>query len=143
MGIYNDFDDAVEPTVVEQLKGKSIVDVQCGEEFSIALSDMGDVYTWGRGKEGQLGHGHRENLTEPTRVDGLKHEIVVQIAAGSQHCLVLTKSGKVFTWGSLHEMSEKKEIQTFGIGVELPGLYARKVVEMSSMAYFGKRISCD
>jgi alpha-tubulin suppressor-like RCC1 family protein len=32
--------------VIEALKGKVVVDVKAGEDFSIALTDMGDVYTW-------------------------------------------------------------------------------------------------
>ena len=37
------------------LENIKIVQVSCGEFHSMALSDKGDIYTWGMGFEGQLG----------------------------------------------------------------------------------------
>ena len=34
------------PGLVEDLNEKDIVDVQCGSQFTIALSAAGEVYTW-------------------------------------------------------------------------------------------------
>jgi alpha-tubulin suppressor-like RCC1 family protein len=47
----------LDPVVLEGLKGKNIIQVSCGDYHSMALSEQGDLYVWGRGREGQLGNG--------------------------------------------------------------------------------------
>ena len=42
---------------VTSLNGVKIIDVACGDAHTCALSLDGDVYTWGAGQVGQLGHG--------------------------------------------------------------------------------------
>ena len=46
-----------EPAPVSGLSGKNIVTISCGSSHSAAISAEGDLYTWGRGNYGQLGHG--------------------------------------------------------------------------------------
>jgi len=41
--------------LIEKLSNKKIVSLACGLYHSLALSNIGDVYSWGRGFEGQLG----------------------------------------------------------------------------------------
>ena len=43
------------PRQIGKLGNKRIVTVACGMYHSLALSEIGDVYSWGRGFEGQLG----------------------------------------------------------------------------------------
>ena len=38
-----------------------IIKIACGCYHSIALSENGNVYTFGRGNHGQLGHGNIED----------------------------------------------------------------------------------
>ncbi|KAF9373774.1 hypothetical protein CPC16_001659 [Podila verticillata] len=45
------------PKCIESLEGIRIVDAACGGSFSIALSEFGDVYTFGLNDHGQLGIG--------------------------------------------------------------------------------------
>ncbi|TMW64200.1 hypothetical protein Poli38472_012822 [Pythium oligandrum] len=47
--------------------------IVCGEAHSAALTVSGEVYTWGRGQYGQLGHGEKqaETLETPTKVASL------------------------------------------------------------------------
>ena len=40
------------PTVLKPLRDKRIVQISCGEQHSLVLTDKGDVYAWGRGFEG-------------------------------------------------------------------------------------------
>lgn len=37
------------------LAGQHIVHVACGESHSLALSDQGQLFSWGAGSDGQLG----------------------------------------------------------------------------------------
>jgi alpha-tubulin suppressor-like RCC1 family protein len=43
------------PKQIIKLDKKKIVSVSCGFYHSLALSNIGDLYSWGRGFEGQLG----------------------------------------------------------------------------------------
>jgi alpha-tubulin suppressor-like RCC1 family protein len=56
-----------------ELEGKNIVAVECGFNVTVALSSDGEVYTWGYGGEGALGHADYENQTIPKKVEGLSN----------------------------------------------------------------------
>lgn len=43
------------PRLIGKLSNKKIVSIACGMFHSLALSNIGDVYSWGLGFEGQLG----------------------------------------------------------------------------------------
>ena len=60
-----------------------------------------DVYVWGRGEYGRLGLGDRggSSRLRPTRVRGLEGHCCVQASAGGTHTCVLTREGRIFTWG--------------------------------------------
>lgn len=95
-------------TIPKPVKGlpKDIKIKTCalGQHHSAMLTDDGHVYTWGRGEYGQLGHGKKENVGEPTRVaflDALhkKGNPVVQLSCGGHHTLATMKNGDVYSWG--------------------------------------------
>lgn len=43
------------PRLISKLDNKRIIAVACGAHHSLALSEIGDLFSWGRGFEGQLG----------------------------------------------------------------------------------------
>jgi len=78
--------------------------VACGSSFSVALTSSGRVYTWGMGKQGQLGC--RIGLVSwhqphPLLVEGeLSSVQVVAIDCGQEHALALSSAGDIYSWGS-------------------------------------------
>ena len=49
-----------------------------------------DAYTWGKGRDRQLGNGHFNHLYNPTRVEGsIANYVPIMIAAGDQHNVAL------------------------------------------------------
>ncbi len=56
------------------------------------------AYSWGRGNEGQLGHGDTKNHLSPLKIDRLHG--VKEISAGESHSLVLMENGDVFAFGN-------------------------------------------
>lgn len=50
-----------EPTMIAAFNGKQagkhVVHVACGSTYSAAITADGELYTWGRGNYGRLGHG--------------------------------------------------------------------------------------
>lgn len=41
--------------------GKHVVHIACGSTYSAAITADGELYTWGRGNYGRLGHGGSPN----------------------------------------------------------------------------------
>ncbi len=83
--------------------GKTIVAVAAGHEHSLALTRSGQAYAWGANIAGQLGAGCTSTVrcVTPLRVEGLPGgDPVTAIAAGYQHSLAATRSGRVYAWGT-------------------------------------------
>jgi RCC1 and BTB domain-containing protein len=59
----------------------------------------GELYTWGGGMYGKLGHGNETGHSTPFLVEALKSQPVRQVACGSRHTVVLLESTDVFAWG--------------------------------------------
>eukprot|EP01087_Luapelamoeba_hula_P017433 TRINITY_DN5492_c1_g1_i3.p1 TRINITY_DN5492_c1_g1~~TRINITY_DN5492_c1_g1_i3.p1 ORF type:complete len:941 (+),score=172.97 TRINITY_DN5492_c1_g1_i3:36-2825(+) len=89
------------PKYVEALSGKRIIAVSCGFEFTLALDDNRNVYSWGRGKDGRLGNGSDHNHYSPIIIPALSAVRAVHISCGSAHSLVLDTYGRVYSWGSV------------------------------------------
>jgi len=69
----------------------------------IETKDTGEVYSWGLGNNGRLGHGDKKNFSVQTLIQSLKGKSVMQIACGWSHSMCLTDDGKVFCWGKGHD----------------------------------------
>uniref|UniRef100_A0A3B4GHB0 Alsin-like n=1 Tax=Pundamilia nyererei TaxID=303518 RepID=A0A3B4GHB0_9CICH len=59
-----------------------------------------EIWSWGRGSEGQLGHGDQLARLQPLCIKSLTGEEVIKVAAGSHHSLALTAQCQVYSWGS-------------------------------------------
>ncbi|KAK9501886.1 hypothetical protein O3M35_012524 [Rhynocoris fuscipes] len=76
-----------------------VVDIDCGKEHGILLTDSGYVYTWGSGSRGQLGNGTLDNYEDICEVHLLAGLNISKISAGGWHNAVLSKDGDIYTWG--------------------------------------------
>ena len=74
------------------------VQVAAGDDHSMAKTASDELYTWGLGADGQLGHGGKEHLTVPRVVDG-KDGAVVGMSGGGYHSLVTIGEGRVLSFG--------------------------------------------
>ncbi|OWZ16113.1 Regulator of chromosome condensation (RCC1) [Phytophthora megakarya] len=93
------------PRVVQSLLHKRIMQVACGANHNFALAEDGDVFSWGLGRSGALGHGlnaHEqtfETVSSPMEVLALKGRRVVHIACGDVHSAALLLNGELLTCG--------------------------------------------
>ncbi|XP_006862092.1 PREDICTED: alsin [Chrysochloris asiatica] len=71
-----------------------------GEADALLPSLRTEVWTWGKGKEGQLGHGDVLPRLQPLCVKFLDGKEVVSVEAGGSHSLALTAKSQVYSWGS-------------------------------------------
>ena len=85
----------------------SVVQVQCGNTFTIALNAQGELFSWGSagskglwskivGKRHSLGINTNKDIKTPTKIE--MSEEIKEIACGTEHCLALGKFN-VYSWG--------------------------------------------
>ncbi len=75
-----------------------------GFTHSLAVSEGGQVYSWGNGSFNQLGHGDKKDQKEPRLVNGLKDVVIVGVSCTrgekNAHSMALGSDGSVYTWGA-------------------------------------------
>ena len=96
---HDDQKDQLRPQLVEVLRGKGVADIACGSGHTVVRTLAGEVYTWGRGDDGRLGHGDTGWKWAPMRVEALAMHSVAQVTCGSYHTAAVTSDGLLFTWG--------------------------------------------
>lgn len=92
------------------LDGICISKVACGEWHTAVVSSSGQLFTYGDGTFGVLGHGNLQSLSQPKEVESLKGLKVKSVACGLWHTAAVVEimvgqfksnapCGKLFTWG--------------------------------------------
>eukprot|EP01062_Namystynia_karyoxenos_P066638 TRINITY_DN60544_c0_g1_i1.p1 TRINITY_DN60544_c0_g1~~TRINITY_DN60544_c0_g1_i1.p1 ORF type:complete len:484 (+),score=114.72 TRINITY_DN60544_c0_g1_i1:33-1484(+) len=87
---------------VEDVDGNLLVNVKmvaCGADHSLAVDTDNVVWAWGRGYDGQLGNGLRNNSDVLLKVQGLPAAPVQQVDAGVRSSYVLFSDGMLYGWG--------------------------------------------
>jgi alpha-tubulin suppressor-like RCC1 family protein len=85
------------PRLIAALNHVAVKQVAAGADHSMVLTRDGDVFTWGDGGSGRLGHGNTDSQLVPKQVESLSN--VMDIAAGWSHSLAVGEGGVVFKWG--------------------------------------------
>ncbi|KAK9106465.1 hypothetical protein Syun_022476 [Stephania yunnanensis] len=92
------------------LNGMHVSSVACGEWHTAIVSSSGQLFTFGDGTFGVLGHDNLQSFPQPKEVESLKGLRVKTVACGPWHTAAVvdimvdhykvnTSSGKLFTWG--------------------------------------------
>ncbi|RDX68758.1 PH, RCC1 and FYVE domains-containing protein 1, partial [Mucuna pruriens] len=90
----NPMSDGKVPILVrDKLVGEFVEELSCGAHHVAVLTSRSELYTWGRGANGRLGHGDIEDQKTPTLVEALKDRHIKHIACGSTFtsCICLHK----------------------------------------------------
>ncbi|XP_058456918.1 serine/threonine-protein kinase Nek8 [Malaya genurostris] len=90
------------PKIIQKLNNVTIVQIACGENHVVALSNEGALFTWGCSAEGALGLGKQiMSCTEPTRVIiSQMNQDIKDIHCGPDCTVILTQSGSCYCCGS-------------------------------------------
>ncbi|GKD70501.1 PH, RCC1 and FYVE domains-containing protein 1-like protein, partial [Tanacetum coccineum] len=94
----------------DPLEGLKVASVTCGPWHTALITSTGQLFTFGDGTFGVLGHGGRENVSSPREVESLLGLRTIAVACGVWHTaavveVIVTRSstgvssGKLFTWG--------------------------------------------
>ncbi|CAH1256948.1 SERGEF [Branchiostoma lanceolatum] len=93
-------EDRSVPTQVTALT-EPVDTVACGWDFTLAVTEGGQLFSWGSNAFGQLGFPEvKGHSSTPTPVQSLQGVKIVGVAAGLRHAVALDDSGSVWTWGA-------------------------------------------
>jgi len=90
------------PSEIVDLTNSNICQVAAGDMHSLALSVVGEIWSFGASEFGQLGHGNIVDIRLPTPILPQRHNIpanIRHICAGYTFSLAATDTGEVYSWG--------------------------------------------
>ncbi|KAM9376473.1 secretion-regulating guanine nucleotide exchange factor [Pholidichthys leucotaenia] len=79
---------------------QQITDLACGWDFTLLLTDCGQLLVCGSNSFGQLGVGQSVTHSADLLLLETLKEKIVSVAAGLRHSLAVTDSGSVYQWGT-------------------------------------------
>lgn len=89
----------VPAAITANFGGRRILRLACGSSHTLALTDGGEVFSWGTNNNGQLGH--KQAATRPAPVtSSIGGKLVNDIACCSVSSYALLDNGELFAWGS-------------------------------------------
>ncbi|KAL0037443.1 hypothetical protein WJX79_008419 [Trebouxia sp. C0005] len=94
------------PVRLDALRKALVVQVAAAKYHSAAVTKDGQLFTWGFGRGGRLGHpdfhvhSGESAIIVPRAVTGLGRRQVAVVAVAKHHTAVATTSCELFTWGS-------------------------------------------
>jgi tRNA A-37 threonylcarbamoyl transferase component Bud32 len=127
----------------EYISEEKIIDMCCGSEHSILLTQSGKVYAY------EVNEKERENSDKYINSDlkslknySFENEKIVMISCGELHSLALTESGRVFGWGDnlFGQLGVDVEDSSEPIIIELNDL---KIQKISCGLWHSLLLSCD
>ncbi|BAD81868.1 zinc finger protein-like [Oryza sativa Japonica Group] len=86
--------DGKQPCLVQdRLASELVEEISCGASHVTVLTSRSEVYTWGMGANGRLGHGDLKDRKKPCLVEALKDRHVKSISCGSNFttCICIHK----------------------------------------------------
>ena len=86
------------PKKVEALSKHRIEMIAAGGFHSLVVAD-GELFTFGKGDFGQLGHGSFSHQALPKKVEAMRSKRIEDITAGDEYSLVLA-GGELFSFGA-------------------------------------------
>ncbi|XP_044485358.1 ultraviolet-B receptor UVR8-like isoform X2 [Mangifera indica] len=101
LGHGDTFDNPTPKSIALLEEVGSVVQIDAGPSYVLAVSRNGDVYSFGSGSNFCLGHGEQHNEFQPRVIQTFRRKgiHVVRVSAGDEHAVALDSSGFVYTWG--------------------------------------------
>jgi alpha-tubulin suppressor-like RCC1 family protein len=137
LGIGSQDESYHKPILNQYLNNEFVIDISCGINYSLVLTNCGEVYAWGWNSWGQIGNGCNRDQLKPIKVKGFNGERVVMISCGECHSMALTECGHVYSWG-------QNNCGQLGIGnnVSLNEPKFVAVIDQNKYNVFIEKISC-
>ena len=98
-----DFKDRCDFKAIEELDDRQIISVGCGNAHSAAVSQYGELITWGNGRRGQLGIlagvTADPGLNRPNQVPSFSPNQLEKVVCGQEITAAINISGEVYYMG--------------------------------------------
>ena len=139
LGVDNDATSIKTPTLVEGLRNKNVVAVAAGRYFSLALTEGGQVYSFGTNDLLQLGYtledGVKSSAT-PTAISNLNSVFITRISAGLNSATAVDINGKAYLWGSSANcvLGEEGSEKATELPFELTSPFLKTTITSSAIA---------
>jgi len=89
------------PHIIDSLPGSKIYMTTAGYAHAVAVTETGEIFSWGNNAFGQLGFRNVSvDFTLPSKVSSLADTRIVYVCAGFAHTIAVTDQGVVYGWGS-------------------------------------------
>eukprot|EP00826_Nyctotherus_ovalis_P059540 TRINITY_DN8289_c0_g1_i10.p1 TRINITY_DN8289_c0_g1~~TRINITY_DN8289_c0_g1_i10.p1 ORF type:complete len:890 (+),score=212.01 TRINITY_DN8289_c0_g1_i10:130-2670(+) len=88
------------PCCVDSLSHAFVLKVACGACHTLAVTEHGEVYSWGLGDYGALGIGSFETQWEPAKIAFVGKRRIVEVSCGARHSAMVDEGGKLLVAGS-------------------------------------------
>ncbi|XP_014250141.1 probable E3 ubiquitin-protein ligase HERC4 isoform X2 [Cimex lectularius] len=122
------------PKIIRSIATNFVVQIASGYNHCMALTNKGELYSWGSNENGQLGLGLKvKSVKEPTLVSSLNGLPIALIACGANHSFAISKSGAVYGWG-------KNTFGQLGLNSDVDHIYPCQLKTLRSIKV--KYISC-
>ncbi|XP_028914694.1 serine/threonine-protein kinase Nek9 isoform X2 [Ornithorhynchus anatinus] len=127
-----------QPKHVEKLQGKAIHQVSCGDDFTVCITDEGQLYAFGSDYYGCMGMDKvaGSEVLEPMQLNFFLNNPVEQVSCGDNHVVVLTRNKEVYSWGC-------GEYGRLGLDSEEDFYTPQKVDVPKALVIVSVQCSCD
>ncbi|PNF22147.1 putative E3 ubiquitin-protein ligase HERC4 [Cryptotermes secundus] len=98
-GLGDNGDIQLNPKMIKSLATSHVIQITCGQNHSLALTQSGTLYAWGCNSCGQLGIGNKNGQPKPSVVSSLAGIPIAFVACGGNHSFAVSRSGAVYGWG--------------------------------------------
>lgn len=73
--------------------------VACGDQHTLVMLHDGQLLSFGRNQNGQLGNGSTKDCPQARPIANFTSASIVDIACGAEHSLCLTDKACAYAWG--------------------------------------------
>jgi len=134
---YEEISGMLGPMYVQDIprklfKSNDFIQIACGVEFTIGLTNRGELFGWGTGYVAD-----KKSLTPDPIPIPIK---MTKIAAGARHCAAIGEDGLVYTWGK--EGTWMKGGGQLGHGDRDPKPYPKLVDAFQQMGVRAQAVCC-
>ncbi|XP_039007891.1 PH, RCC1 and FYVE domains-containing protein 1-like [Hibiscus syriacus] len=91
--------DALSPKALKSTVLLDARNISCGNKHAVLVTKQGQIFSWGEGTGGRLGHGVEADVSQPRLIGALSGSSIGLVACGEFHTCAVTLSGDLYTWG--------------------------------------------
>jgi len=96
---HGDWATRTSPQLISALRATKVIQASCGLHHSALLSTNHEVFTFGCGSYGRLGHGDHKHVNIPKAVAALRGKTIIQVSCGGWFTFCISSVGVTFSWG--------------------------------------------